>query len=77
MSEPVPYRIYITPETIEDLIDAATETGKDSGNKVAASIVTDCLDVWIALQKSMKAHRKDFLRQLIQEIESGQSERKS
>ena len=71
MSEPVPYRIYVSPETIEDCNDAATATGKESGNKVAAAVVTDCLPVWVALQKSLENHRGEFLRQLIAEIEAG------
>lgn len=75
-SVPVPYRIYITPETIEELNDAASATGKESGNKVAASVVTDCLEVWLALQKSLKHHRGEFLRQVVSEIESGQGQTK-
>jgi len=70
MSEPVPYRIYLHPETIEELIDAAAEVGKESGNKVAASVVTDCLQVWIALQKSLAHHQVDFLNRLVAEIET-------
>jgi len=76
MSEPVPYRIYISKEVIKKLETAATSTDKDSGNKVAAAVVSDCLEVWIALQKSLKAHRKEFLRQVVAEIE-GQSEEKN
>jgi hypothetical protein len=71
-SMPVPYRIYISPETIEELNDAATETGKETGNKVAAAIVTDCIPVWIALQKSLEDHRGEFIRKVVMEIESGQ-----
>ena len=73
----LPYRIYITPEVVEELNDAATETGKETGNKVAAAIVSDCIPVWIALQKSLEDHRGEFIRKVINEIESGQAARKS
>ena len=83
MSEPVPYRIYISPETIEDLNDAAEDVNKAAttltpltGNKVAAAIVTDCLQVWIALQKSAENHRADYLRQVLDAIQVSQGKRK-
>jgi len=75
MSEPVPYRIYINPETIEDLNDAADEVNELTatltqltGNKVAAAVVTDCLPLWIALQKSVQNHRAEFLHQVLDAI---------
>ena len=76
-TELVPYRIYVSKATIKKLEAAATGSEKDSGNKVAAAVVTDCLDIWIALQRSLKSHRKEFLRQVVAEIESGQPEQKS
>lgn len=74
-NEPVPYRIYISEETIKKLNKAATDTGRDSGNKVAADMVNTLLPVWLALQKSLGSHREDFVRQVVAEIEQGKQKR--
>ena len=76
MSDLVPYRIFISQETIERLNEAATSTKRESGNKVAASVVTECLDVWLTLQESLEAHRGEFLQGVIAAIQSGQAPRK-
>jgi hypothetical protein len=76
MPEKIPYRIYLYQEEIDALEAAATETGAESGNKVAAASAITCLPVWIALQKSLQSHREDFLQGVIAAIETGQPKQK-
>lgn len=76
MPERIPYRIYLYQEEIDALDAAATATGKESGNKVAADVVVSCLRVWITLQKSLQSHREEFLQGVVTAIETGQAKQR-